>query len=254
MESETITIQCTDFSRVQGLNRSDIGNNNNRNSDFKHFDTTDKHDKENKCDDRSHGNGEAKSNLADIRGDGVNIPLPCARNTASKTVNSLAISACSCQIDLQTDSIPFIQNVNYSKSTGNKRNEPSIDNESIHNVSSNAITSHTDIVKNAFTNSSFEHDVEIEIRRGVVLENNGPKQSPKNNKKVDTDTDSLNVDSESQDVYKRGIKRLYSDGEFRENVFRTFSVLANYTFFVSTVGHFTFLLLLRFIIVLAVIT
>ena len=248
MESETITVQCTNFSRVQGLNRSDTENNNNRNSDFKHFETNGEHGKENKSDKRSHDSGEAKSK-ADIRvEDDVNFPIPCARNTASKTINCLAISACSCQIDLQTDS------VNFSKSTDTKRNEPSIDNESVHSVSSNAITSYTDIVENAFTNSSFEHDVEIEIRQGVVLENNGPKQSPKNNKTVDTDTDSLNVDSESQDVYKRCIKRIYYDGEFRENVFRTFSVLANYTFFVSTVGHFTFLLLLRFIVVLAVIT
>ena len=186
------------------------------------------HGKENKSDKRSHDSGEAKSK-ADIRvEDDVNFPISCARNTASKTINCLAISACSCQIDFQTDS------VNYSKSTGNERNEPNIDNESVHSVSSNAITSHTDIVENAFTNPSFEHDVEIEIRQGVMLENNGPKQSPKSNKTVDTDTDTINVDSEREDVDKRCIKRLYYDGEFREKVFRTFSVLANYTFFVST--------------------
>ena len=92
-------------------------------------------------------------------------------------------------------------------------------------------------VESALTNPSFEYQDEIDrhtrqdVSKDLTVVNDTPKQTPNSN--ITVNTDNSDAEIEKQVDKEWWFSRLFYDGKFREKVFRTFYVLANYTFFVS---------------------
>ena len=92
-------------------------------------------------------------------------------------------------------------------------------------------------VESALTNPSFEYQDDIDrhtrqdVSKDLTVVNDTPKQTPNSNITVNTDTSDAEI--EKKDVDKGWLRSIFYNGKFRKKVFRTFYVLANYTFFVS---------------------